>query len=154
MTVTIRSAHESDIPSLTTLLRNSWLTAWAPELQFATVQRFVATDPAGGYARDKWREFIVADDDGALLGMYHIEGDHLHAIHLSAKHKRRGIGTLLMDDVERRIAATHREASLEVLAFNTAAIAFYEQRGWQRRRVYQGDECGEAVETIEMVKAL
>ncbi|HEY4940991.1 MAG TPA: GNAT family N-acetyltransferase [Rhizomicrobium sp.] len=151
----IRPAVEGDIPALKSILRNSWLVTWAPELAFETVQRFAATDPAGQYAQGKWREFIVAEDDGALLGMFHIEGDHLHAIHLDPRRKRRRIGSALMDDVERRIALNHRQATLEVRAFNIGAIAFYRQRGWlQRGAAYPGTECGEPCETLEMVKTL
>ena len=86
--------------------------------------------------------------------MFHIEGKHLNAIHLDPDRKRRGIGSLLMDEVERRIAATHAQASLEVLAFNTGAIAFYTHRGWTKQRTYQTLECGELVETFEMIKQL
>jgi ribosomal protein S18 acetylase RimI-like enzyme len=153
--VRIRAAIENDIPALKTILRNSWLATWAPELACETAQRFAATDPAGHYADDKWREFIVAEADGTLLGMFHIEGAHLHAIHLDTRHKRRRTGSLLMDEVERRIGMDHDEAVLEVRAFNTGAIAFYRQRGWiLRGSAYIGDECGEPCETLEMVKHL
>jgi ribosomal protein S18 acetylase RimI-like enzyme len=151
----IRAAAQSDIAALKSSLRRSWLTVWAPELAFETVQRFAAEDPAGHYAADKWREFFVAEDGGALLGMFHVEGDHLHAIHLDPRHKRRGVGWALMDEVERRIAAGHHEAKLEVRAFNTGAIAFYRRRGWvQRGAAYADAECGEPCETLTMVKDL
>jgi ribosomal protein S18 acetylase RimI-like enzyme len=150
----LRPAHETDVAALQSLLRRSWLATWAPDLAFETVQRFAATDPAGNYAQSKWQEFVVADEAGVLLGMFHVEGDHLHAIHLDPRHKRRKLGTLLMDDVERRIARDHAQAMLEARSFNTGAIAFYEQRGWTRRRVYMGDECGQPCETVEMVKVL
>ena len=149
----IRPAVESDVPALQAILRRSWLATWAPELKFETVQYFAATDPAGHYASDKWREFIVADDDGKLLGMFHVEDNHLHALHLDPKHKRRRIGSLLMDDVERRIANGHAEAELEVRTFNTGAIAFYKQRGWTiRGDAYPSTECGEPCQTYRMVK--
>ena len=150
----IRPARVDDIPALATILRQSWLVTWAPELAFETVQRFAATDPAGSYAQDKWPEFAVADDDGKILGMFHIEAHHLHAIHLDPKRKRQGIGSRLMDEVERRIAMNYYDATLEVRAFNKAAIAFYSNRGWVTRRVYQDSECGEPVETVEMAKRL
>jgi GNAT superfamily N-acetyltransferase len=150
----LRPASEADIPALQTLLRNSWLTVWAPALRFETVRRFAAEDPAGTYAKDRWRDFIVADEDGTLRGMFHLEGDHLHAIHLDHTAKRRGVGTLLMDEAERRAAIDHAEAVLEVLEFNSGAIAFYRQRGWTVQRAYQGDELGEPVATLEMRKTL
>ena len=150
----IRLAAESDLPALIALLRRSWLTTWAPELQFETVQRFAAADPARLYAESKWREFRVADDGGSVVGMYHVEGNCINSIHLDPKCKRRGIGSQLMDDAEQRIAANHAEATLEVRSFNEGAIAFYKQRGWAARRVYQDTECGEPVETIEMTKTI
>jgi len=150
----LRPAREADIPALVTLLRNSWLTVWAPALRFETVRRFAAEDPAGTYARERWRDFIVADEAGELRGMFHLEADHLHAIHLEHTARRRGIGTLLMDEAERRVATDHGEAVLEVLAFNTGAIAFYRQRGWTVRRSYDGSELGEPVSTLEMRKTV
>ena len=150
----IRAATERDIPALQRILRSSWLTIWAPELALSTVQRFATLDPAGLYALDKWQEFNIVEDDGNLLGMFHIEGDHLNSIHLDPRHKRRRIGSLLMDEIERRIGSDYSEALLEVRAFNTGAIAFYKQRGWGVRRSFQSTECGEPVETLEMFKAL
>src|SRR5690349_25158827 len=61
------AATAADIPALKSLLRRSWLATWAPELAFETVQRFAALDPAGQYAQDKWREFVVLENEGALL---------------------------------------------------------------------------------------
>jgi ribosomal protein S18 acetylase RimI-like enzyme len=148
----IRSAAEGDVPALITLLRRSWLTTWAPELPFAAVQRFAAIDPARQYAESMWREFIVAEDCGAIVGMFHVEGNCLNSIQLDPMRNRQGIGSRLMDEIERRISADHPEARLEVRSFNTGAIQFYKQRGWSERRRYQGKECGEPVETIEMIK--
>ncbi|MFZ0247429.1 N-acetyltransferase family protein [Candidatus Binatus sp.] len=148
----IRSATEADLSALIPLLRGSWLTTWAPELPFAAVQRFAADDPARHYAESMWREFVVAEDGGALVGMFHVKGNWLNAIHLDPKRKRQGIGSRLMDEVERRISAPHREARLEVRAFNIGAIDFHKQRGWTEQRRYEGKECGEPVETIEMIK--
>jgi ribosomal protein S18 acetylase RimI-like enzyme len=152
----LRSPVQADLPALISLLQRSWLTTWAPELSFATVQRFAVEDPARHYAESMWSEFIVAqdgaDDDGALVGMFHVEGNCLNAIHLDPKRKRQGIGSRLMDEIERQISAQHPEARLEVRAFNTGAIEFYQQRGWTERRRYQAKECGEPVQTLEMVK--
>jgi len=152
--IRLRVASEGDVPALQTLLRNSWLTVWAPALSFPTVQRFAAEDPAGTYASERWRDFTVADEDRALRGMFHVEGAHLHAIHLDHMARRRGIGSLLMDEAERQIARVHPEATLEVLDFNEGAIAFYRQRNWRVVRAYAGSELGEPVATLEMRKTL
>ncbi|HEY6418818.1 MAG TPA: N-acetyltransferase [Candidatus Binataceae bacterium] len=148
----IRPAVPADVLALISILRRSWLTTWAPELQLTTVQRFATDDPARHYAESMWREFMVAEDGSALVAMFHIEGNCLNAIHLDPKRKRQGIGSRLMNEIERRISADYRTARLEVRAFNTGAIEFYKQRGWTEQRRYQATECGEPVETIEMIK--
>ena len=102
----IRAAVETDVPALIAILRRSWLTTWAPELRFETVQKFAREDPARRYAEEKWREFAVIEDGGIVAGMFHLEGDTLNAIHLEPKRKREKIGTLLMDEIERRIASS------------------------------------------------
>ena len=150
----IRPSVEADVPALVRLLRASWLTTWAPELPFDAVQRFAAEDPARLYAESNWKEFVVGADGVDIVGMFHVEKNWLHAIHLDPKRKRQGIGSRLMDEVEGRIGAQHSEARLEALSFNTGAIEFYLRRGWTERRRYPGTECGAPVETIEMVKAL
>ena len=150
--IEIRAAVEADLPVLISLLRRSWLTTWAPELPFAAVQRFANEDPARLYAESRWRDFTIAADGGVLVGMFHVEGNCLNAIHLDPKRKREGIGSRLMDEVERRISAAHPEARLEARVFNVGAIEFYRRRGWMENRRYEGIECGASVETVEMVK--
>jgi ribosomal-protein-alanine N-acetyltransferase len=153
--VALRLAAEADIPQLESLLRRSWLSTWAAELSFETVRRWAREDLAGTYARTRWRDFIVAADGDTVLGMCHIGGNFLNALHVDHRGKRRGIGTLLMDEVERRIAAGgYDEATLETDAFNKAAIAFYKRRGWHVRRVFMGTETDEPIESVALYKPL
>ena len=70
----IRRAIKTDLAALVTLLRRSWLTTWAPDLKFETVQKFAREDPARRYAETKWREFVVGEDSGIVAGMFHVEG--------------------------------------------------------------------------------
>ncbi|MBV9420896.1 MAG: GNAT family N-acetyltransferase [Alphaproteobacteria bacterium] len=151
----LRPATEADVPALESLLRRSWLSTWAPELSFETVRKWAAEDWAGAYARTQWADFLLADDNGKVLGMVHIDGNFIGALHVDHRHKRRGIGKVLMDEAERRIAAAgHDEATLETNTFNTVAIAFYEGRGWTKRHVFMGTDNGEPIETVAMAKKL
>ena len=152
--ITLRPAREADISQLESLLRRSWLSTWAPELTFETVQRWAREALAGTYARTRWCDFLVADEDGAVRGMVHVDGNFIGALHVDHRHKRHGIGRILTDEAERRIAREHDEATLETDTFNKAAIAFYEGRGWTRRRVFMGAESGEPIETLAMAKTL
>ena len=151
--LSVRPAIATDRPNLITLLRRSWLTSFAAYLPFDAVQTFATEDPARQYVDTMWGDFAVADVDGTAIGMVHVIGDLVAAIHVDPNSKRRGIGAALMDRAESTIFASHMRARLEVLAFNTAAQAFYRRRGWFKARCYPTQECGVPVEAIEMVKA-
>ncbi len=96
----------------------------------------------------------MAEINGAVVGVLHIEEDWVRSIELAPELRRQGIGSRLMEVAEQRIRKSYSEARLDVRAFNAGAIAFYRQRGWTEARRYEGTECGAPVETIEMVKIL
>ncbi len=79
--------------------------------------------------------FLVAEDDGKLIGtviggfdgrrglIYHLAVDHAH--------RRRGIGKMLMDEVEKRLKAKGcLRCYLLVKDDAREAIRFYRQLGW------------------------
>ncbi|WBV43236.1 GNAT family N-acetyltransferase [Pseudoroseomonas cervicalis] len=153
-TLTLRPARAEDAPALTTLLRRSWLTTWAPELPFPAVQRFAAEDPAAGYVAGMAADFLVAERAGVLLGMAHAMGDLLAALHVDPRAWGQGVGAALLAAAERRIAEGHAVARLEVLAFNARALRFYRRQGWAEQARRMGDEYGAPVELVEMRKPL
>ncbi len=79
--------------------------------------------------------FLVAEDDGKLIGtviggfdgrrglIYHLAVDHAH--------HRRGVGKMLMDEVEKRLKAKGcLRCYLLVKDDAREAIGFYRQLGW------------------------
>lgn len=87
----------------------------------------------------------VAVRDETLVGMFHLEGDYLEAIHVAAETMGQGIGGLMMAQAE---AAGARR--LDVRAFNQRARTFYLARGWREAGREAGTEMGAPVETITM----
>ncbi len=154
MTLVIRAANEPDVAALITLLRRSWLATSASEVPFAAVQLFVTRDPAREFAETKWQEMTVAEIDGEVVGVLHIEENWVRSIELAPERKGRGIASQLMEEAEKRIRKNYPEARLDVRVFNAGAFEFYKQRGWTECHRYQGVECGAPVETIEMEKRL
>jgi ribosomal protein S18 acetylase RimI-like enzyme len=152
--VVIRPANEADVAALVALLRRSWLATWAPEVPFSAVQLFVTRDPARTFAGTKWQEMTVAEIDGEVVGVLHIEENWVRTIQLAPERKRQGIGSQLMDEAEQRIRKNYPKARLDVRAFNAGAFEFYKRRGWTECRRYEGTECGAPIETIEMAKNL
>lgn len=128
--------------------------AWAPHLPFEAVRAFAVHDPAKLHAEDRWSHFVVAENDGDILGLLETTSDTVDSLHVDDRHWGQGLGTLLLDEGERRIQATSAIARLEVRAFNARAIRFYLDRGWREARRYPSFECGASVETVEMTKSL
>jgi ribosomal protein S18 acetylase RimI-like enzyme len=69
----------------------------------------------------------VAVHDGEILGYAALEGDTLEHLYLRPDARRRGIGTLLLDQVRRH---SPDGVSLHVFQQNTDARAFYELHGF------------------------
>lgn len=141
----IRAAAPEDRSALHHLLTRSWLTNWAPHVSAASVERFRTEDPVAGYLSGHLAAMKVAEDRGQVLGMVHLVGDRIAAIHVLADAQGRGVGSRLMDHAEANGGRT-----LEVRAFNTRAIRFYGKRGWHPVRSYEADEFGTMLATIEM----
>jgi GNAT superfamily N-acetyltransferase len=142
----IRNAEPRDRASLHDLLTRSWLENWAPHVSAASVERFRNEDPVAGYLSGYLSSMTVAEEGGRILGMMHLVGDRVAAVHVLADAQGRGVGAGLMEHAEGNGGRT-----LEVRAFNARAIRFYEKRGWRAVRHYEDDEFGTPLETIEMV---
>jgi ribosomal protein S18 acetylase RimI-like enzyme len=152
--LTVRTARSSDVPQLVSLLRRSWLVAWAPELPFEAVQAFAAHDPARVHAETMWPSFTIAETSGELVGAIRVVEDVLEDLHVDPNTWGKGIGSQLLEEAERQIGRAHPVARLEVRAFNRRALNFYSRRGWIEAGRYPGTECGAPVENVAMNKIL
>jgi ribosomal protein S18 acetylase RimI-like enzyme len=84
-------------------------------------------------------EFLVAEDDGEVLGYLHYDCDgaepELHRIYVDLERKRAGIGSALMRELHARLRPGSSYVLL-VAEANTDARAFYERHGlFVERRV-------------------
>lgn len=143
--VILRRADSDDVIALSNMLEQSWFTHWGPHVSAESRARFVREQPARGYVQALWTDIIVAEQDGEVVGMYHLEGDYLHAIHVAPGRIGSGIGRALMDEAEAKGARR-----LEVRAFNTRAQQFYARRGWQESSRSDSTEMGTPVVSIAM----
>lgn len=118
-----------------------------------------------------WRKapdlFLVAEEEGAVLGYvigelrevmlsglpHRLKMGHIVNIAVSPERRRRGIGSMLMEEIERRFLERRAERStLEVRESNIQARSFYKHLGYEetgRVRAYYLDE-----DAIIMAKSL
>ena len=84
---------------------------------------------------------LVADEDGEIAGVLTYKpGDHeAEVVSIDALRQNRGIGTALLDAVvDVALANGWRRLWLITTNDNTAAIRFYQRRGWDLVAVHRG----------------
>ncbi len=141
----IRPARLADLPQVADIWVRSWQAAYAGIVPAAHLS---ALDPRERHGRlverftsDPRYEMLVADSAATLLGFVvggpwrgedaAPEIGELAAIYLAPEHRGRGVGRLLLDAAERRLAERgFAEVRLWVLEDNTSAQRFYRGAGW------------------------
>jgi ribosomal protein S18 acetylase RimI-like enzyme len=88
-------------------------------------------------------ELLVAEDDGAIVGLAHASETWMSALYLLASHHRRGVGARLLAELCRRLAARGvTRIGFQAVADNAGAIAFYRAMGAEvvgRKREGEGE---------------
>jgi ribosomal protein S18 acetylase RimI-like enzyme len=93
--------------------------------------------------------FLVAEDEGAIVGLAHAHDDWMSALYLLASYKRRGVGRALLSELCAAVQAQGvAEIRFDCVATNDNALAFYEAVGARRtgrQTEGRGDEAWEEV---------
>lgn len=156
--ILLRNARESDVAALTLLLMQTYRETWAPMLRPEAAAAFDSGERTKAYVQGHWREFTVAVpgvDDGRIVGMVHVEGDFIDALHVAPSQQRRGIGALLLAQAESRMRAQgHPLARLETDTFNVQSRAFYASHGYAEVAMYPDEEWDSGFTTVLLTKAL
>lgn len=143
--IIVRAATLLDEEPIKSLLDRSWRAHWAPHLDAGAWARYEVAQPVIGYVDAYLGQFHVAERGGVVVGMFHLEGQVLHAIHVDSWTIGTGVGTALMS-----VAENQGARQLVVRAFNARAREFYRRRGWQEVDEFEDLEMGTPVRTIQM----
>jgi len=84
---------------------------------------------------------FVALEDGVIVGhvSYRVDGRRCELVSIEAEHRRRGVGTLLLDavvEVARRLECT--QVWLTTTNDNLDALRFYQRRGFRLTALHPG----------------
>ncbi|MBN1177321.1 MAG: GNAT family N-acetyltransferase [Dehalococcoidales bacterium] len=130
--ITIQRFDEGDLADVLELVRNTIDISYRPDYsaeviaffkQFHTRQS-ILDDARNGY-------IVVASVGGEIAGTGTLLGAYIRRVFISPSHQRRGIGTLIAADLERRAAADGRK----VLDLSSAlgSRTFWESQGYSVR---------------------
>ena len=143
--IKIRDVQESDLVEIHAIEKAVYPTPWS--FSFFNMMHLM-----------KETVFIVASENGEIVGYSVGEVEsmgkpetpvrvgHVLNVAVSLNHQQKGIGSLLLDEIEDRFIAEEAEMSyLEVRESNEKAQTVYRKRGYQYVRTskgYYGDEDG------------
>jgi ribosomal protein S18 acetylase RimI-like enzyme len=128
------------------------LRAYAPA-DFETLYEIdqACYEPAIAYSRRELRNYLrfpgadclVAEADGNIVGFvvtaHGKSWGYIVTIDVLSPYRRHGIGTMLLAEAERHLAADGvREIALETATDNASAIAFWQKHGYRKRGVKKG----------------
>lgn len=82
---------------------------------------------------------LVAKIEGHRAGFAGIldNDNFLHSLYVDPSFQGRGVGSALLEAVQRRFTST---GALKCLAYNQAALAFYQKHGWQHEAVGESEQ--------------
>ena len=147
----LRLCTQADLPAVLDLFRTSvhtlcrsdytpdQLSAWAPE----------DLDEAPWAWRLQCQTFLLAEEDGALMGFASLEGDYLDLLYVHPRHARRGVGTVLCDALERQ--CTGRRITVHA---SLTARPFFARRGYRTVEPHQVERRGVTLINYFMEKEL
>jgi ribosomal protein S18 acetylase RimI-like enzyme len=126
----IRSMQVKDLPSLA-----AWMVETPLWQRYGLTVEAAIANFENSMARGDW--LIVAEDKASVCGFAWVmpkdvfgRSPYLRLIGVRADKTGSGIGTALMNEVERQSATVANELFLLVSDFNVSAQAFYKQRGY------------------------
>jgi GNAT superfamily N-acetyltransferase len=108
----------------------SLLETYEPFLGRAPVEEFIAGGMAERYFDEHSHEATIAISGGTILGVAVLVGSLLDLIWVRPESRSQGIGSGLMEAIERRAANAGSVLTLEVWDVNRRAVAFCERQGF------------------------
>jgi len=108
-------------------------------------------EPAIAYSKREFRNYlrfpgaecVIAEQNGKVAGFcltaHQQARGYIITIDVLEKFRRRGVGTALLAEVERKLAAHGvEEIGLETATDNDSGIAFWQRHGYRTRGVWKG----------------
>lgn len=152
----LRSASERDLGAVRALLVETWHATYdsiyGAERVVAITDEWHSLSSLKAHLERRDSEFVLADDGKEIAGMAFASAADkgetviLHQLYVRPAHQGRGVGSLLLGEVERCFPEARR-IRLEVEEANAPAVAFYLAKGFSK--VGTTADCGRAGSGME-----
>lgn len=129
--VTIRAATAADVTETARVWQAAWLDGHRDHVSPALLAARDAAYFSDRTAAVVESTLLASSPDRGVVGMAIIDADELVQLAVAHSVRRRGVGGMLLQAVEARVAATHDEAWLAVVPGNSRARSLYAKHGWR-----------------------
>ncbi len=155
MPARLRLARSSDRQALVDLQHATWRTTFAPHLPGTATTTFFERRIAETYIARDWPGIVVAEIDGVVTGLAHLENRLIATLHVAPDLWGRGIGRQLLQHIEHEaVLHGHRAVALQVEDFNARAIDLYRRNDYVEIARRPDREFGSDGRSITMAKLL
>lgn len=136
--VQIRRFESSDAKAVSNVIRTTMRISNAVDYPIERLQPLIDYfSPEKVEQLSYERDCLVAEEEGEIIGTAALEGDELVTFFVDPQHQGRGIGSILLKEIE-AIALRYGRRELKVDA-SLAGTAFYERHGYARTgRILEG----------------
>ncbi|MEZ7196769.1 GNAT family N-acetyltransferase [Pseudodesulfovibrio karagichevae] len=133
----IRPASAEDEACIAGIIRASMLASYALFLPAHQFQKILDMDRPAQVARESGPRFSMAQVHGVPAGALLLKEDYVDHLWVRPEFMGRGVGSALLDHaVDRARRAGFDRLTLDCLARNEKALAFYRAKGFALERVY------------------
>ncbi|MBY2914151.1 GNAT family N-acetyltransferase [Rhizobium leguminosarum] len=143
-----RPAKSSDVSALHQLLHACWMETYGTQVSADSVKRFTDEDVVGEHLRLFIDTMQVAEVDGEIVGVINQFEEFITALSVAKAFRGNRIGFSLLHN-----AYIAGGRWLEVGAFNTSAMAFYEGCGWRKTDELVADVFGTRLAAFLMFRS-
>lgn len=141
--IKFRKAADEDVPKLIKLCKETVVQVYGQILPWEKLKPWVEGDMIAEMVNNQWQRMIVAERVGEIVGVTARLDDMVDFLWVHPAHHRKGIGSALLDLVEREINGSGYElARLECFSDNGRAIGFYQAKGYKPLCEEMDEEAG------------
>lgn len=125
-----RKAQPDDLPALKDMARRTIRACYASFLGEDGVSGYIDSGESDKEVENGLSNCDVLEVDGQLAAMAVHFDDFIHLMMVDVDAQRKGLGTMLLDHVERELFKSNSTIRLETFEGNTQGINFYMKNDW------------------------
>ena len=126
----LRPAAREDVSAISAMQKTSLPETYAPFVGGPIVEEFISGGNVDRYFDENWQHATVATLGAEIVGVAVLIGNLLDLIWVKPSMRSKGIGSTLIEAVERQAALDSSALTLEVWEVNRRAVAFYDRLGF------------------------